>query len=262
LSEGDKMEVALIPPMSGLSYNMDRPLQMMLPAGTKHIQYRTHYHYLTEWDGAHVILDNGMFESGKPTTFESLVATAALYKVDEIVVPDVRAEMIDTMKMAEEFYHFADGFLQDLKLMVVPQGCNVVEVCECVDAHVALLAQCGFVNYIVGVPRWLGEDLYPEARLSVIEHVYRCHPGVQVHLLGLNRRMPTDIRYVVEAYRGIARGVDTDAPFVWASHGSLLADVVDIGYQRPKNYLSLTADKFPVDLVNKNIRTLLEWARG
>jgi hypothetical protein len=256
------MEVALIPPMSGLSFNMERRLQMMLPAGTKHDQYRTHYRYISEADHNHLILDNGMFEAGRPMSFESLIAMAIMYKVNEVVVPDRKGSIGDTMKMAEEFYHFADGILEEVKLMVVPQGGDVVEVCECVDAHIALLAQNGFVNYIVGIPRWLGEELHPEARIEVARHVANCHTGTEIHLLGLNRRLPSDIQHIARHHRSIARGVDTDAPFVWAYNDSLLDGVADIGYQRPKNYLQLTRDKFPVDLVNKNIRTLLEWARG
>ena len=96
----------------------------------------------------------------------------------------------------------------------------------------------------------------------MLEHIRTNYPGTKAHLLGLNRTYPQDVAIAARDFRNTVSGVDTDAPFVWAYNGDELGKVVDINYQRPTLYFQMTADQFPVDLVNKNIRTLLEWARG
>lgn len=78
------------------------------------------------------ILDNGAYENKYPVSIEELIEKACLIRADEIIIPDVFMECVETLKLLESslnyirkhnFHHF--------KLMVAPQGKTNAEYMKC-----------------------------------------------------------------------------------------------------------------------------------
>jgi hypothetical protein len=253
------MEIALIPPVSRLHTNLSSKTQMLIPAALKYHKYSVHYHYLSEWDGSYIIMDNGMFEHGMLSS-DGLVDLALKYHAHEIVVPDAKGDRDKSINLAEDFMN-AWPKDADMSFMFVPQGQSLEEVTECIDAYTSLIAHLSLPKAIIGLPRWMGEEFVPNARLLLLDYLADNAPEMKAHLLGVNRKMPADVREAAKIHRGYVRSMDTDAPFVWAWYGVELSETPS-NAERPTEYFNADPDMYPIDLINKNIRTLREWANG
>lgn len=266
------MQLALIPPVSMLHHTVTRELQMCIPEGLDSSEmYRRHYAYLGTHPGCYVILDNGMFESGEYMGDFDLIKFAKDYKVDEIVMPDVRGRSEDTLEAQRYFmriFHQAYGMTPPSKtpnLMSVIQGFDVKDAKEHVmrvaDSWAVEMVRGRYGKIVFGLPRRMSEDNNRDARVDLIEFIVS-NFGVMfpIHLLGLSRANPRELQYVGKEYGSNVRGVDTSAPFVWTSQNKHL-DAGDIA-DREGNYFDMHASRFPGPLLRHNIETLEGWCRG
>src|SRR6266705_3319591 len=169
-------ELALIPPYSYLDDLRDRRLHMFLPTCLKSHCAPTYEKVAAQ--GWHVVLDNGMFEEGKPYPNSHLFHLAVKYGCREIVMPDVRNSTSGTLEAIGRFLHdywemlrypengVQDDPLMNLRFMAVVQGRNIKEQLELVKALGDLLPK----DSLLGFPRRLTEES-TSARLGIMEEV-------------------------------------------------------------------------------------------
>jgi hypothetical protein len=267
------LQLALIPPVSMLHHLVSRELQMCLPEGLDNSEmYRQTYKYLGTHPGCYVILDNGMFESGEYMGDFDLLQYAKEYKVDEIVMPDVRGRSEDTLEAQRHFmriFHRAYGMTPPSKtpnLMSVIQGHTVREaeehVLKVADSWACEMVRGRYGKVVFGIPRRMSEDTGERSgRIDLVEMIASHYgPMFPIHLLGLSRSNPRELQYIAREFGEFVRGIDTDAPFVWTAEKKHL-DADDTA-ERQEDYLSMEASHFPGPLVRHNIDTLEKWCRG
>jgi hypothetical protein len=256
------MEVALIPPVSRIASTMNLRMQMLIPSALKHKTYRSCYKYLGEWDGAYVIMDNGMFEEDIPRSHEQVIALASEYKADEIVIPDVRGNFQASLDLMRQFLDIGGVDLKHFNYMAVLQGEDLPELITCFKAYLNELEPMVTQGKIVfGLPRRLGEDIGAHVRVEVVDSVRAMYPEAKFHFLGLNRMWMHDFAIAKNYHRGSIRSVDTSAPFVWAYHGREM-QCAYTGNLTVTDYFAAPGQLFDLTLVNRNIDTLKAWANG
>lgn len=90
-------------------------------------------------DSTHVILDNGVIETGEPVYHAGLLDVAERLRVTEVVVPDDPRSAMKTLALAREFmievvYRYADPVertLEGPRRMIVPHGKTLDEWVMC-----------------------------------------------------------------------------------------------------------------------------------
>lgn len=260
------MDVALIPPLCKLSSNVGMRMQMMLPSNLKWHKYETHYRYLSEWDDSYVIMDNGMFEEDKPRSHEEIIKMAIDYKVNEIVIPDARADFKTSLTLMQQFLDTSGPDLNSFNLMAVLQGETQEELVTCFEAYeFELQDQIDDGKVVFGLPRRLGEAMTYDARVQIVDTILGHHPdnkNIKFHFLGLNRMWLNDFATSLRYHRGAVRSIDSSAPFVWAFYGAELRYSRKQVFEVPPDYMIADVNMYNATLVNRNIDTLKVWANG
>ena len=82
--------------------------------------------------GIYIILDNSAPYLGKSVNLSSLLKCISLVKPDEVILPDVINDYNATLKLTEEFIRILPD-KGEMKLMAVPQGCNLDEYIKCYE---------------------------------------------------------------------------------------------------------------------------------
>jgi hypothetical protein len=228
---------------------------MMLPSNLAYANYARAYR--TAAYQSFVILDNGMFENDMISK-DAILDIANTFQVDEVVMPDARGNMEETLLLIENFLNMFEmlTFEKTPNLMAVIQVDDLAQVPAFLD-RIQQLQYYHFDNvmkFTIGIPRRLAEVLAPEARINIVNWLEMKEMSNPVHLLGLNRRMPRDMRDL--AYK--VRSIDTDAAYVWTAQGEYL--VANGTFERPTNYHDLPA--MDGHLMKINIATLDRWADG
>jgi hypothetical protein len=256
------INLALIPPYSMLKKSKHRPLQMMLPKGLQNPDYRKLYMGFGHAEAArdiYVILDNGMFESGQSLSFNRLLSLAVEYNVNEVVMPDIRGNYPATLGLQERFFaHWQGQDLPRLRLMAVVHGDM---------EHVASIAKWAPPNRVVlGFPRRMTEAGNKLARLSLMEQVAQSY-GRQfdMHMLGMSRAWPGELLRAVRQFGPMLRGMDTDAPFVYARAGRILGGgdgSQASAVERQDDYFFTKKSEFDKDTLERNLEVIDLWASG
>ncbi len=258
------MRLALIPPVCMLHHTVKQELQMLIPVGLDYETYRRHYKYLGNSSSFHVILDNGMFE-GNILDDQNLLELAAEYKVSEIVMPDVKDDPVETIERQDAFLCHFDRWYQRqpirapfIKLMAVVQGTDLGSRMD----YIKFVGESDRTNITLGFPRRMTEDYEENDRLITMQWVVQeYHDQFPLHMLGLSRSNPIELRSVARELGPFVRGVDTSAPFVWAAEGGHL-DCQDDIVERQAGYMLLEPAQLPGSLVRHNIGILERWCRG
>jgi len=256
------MEVALISPYSMLHTTLHRKYHMLLPSCLQNPMYREYVNTLTESRDKYVIFDNGMFEDGMMTN-DRIIDMAHSWRVDEIVMPDVRGNAEETLKAV-------DRFLNMFELITLPKAPSLMCVVQiqserefeeflyrAADIERIHFGQTGVFTF--GIPRRLAEDINPLTRVQIAQWISMVLPSNPIHLLGYARhgRHPREFNEVQET-AGIVRSMDTDAPFVWASNEAFMD--TSGRYERPPGYMDITS--ISARHLETNEMILDRWARG
>lgn len=263
-------EIALIPPHSLLAYTKGRKLQMLLPSCMGVPVYERAYKPSN--NRGYTVLDNGMFEKDRPITTQGLLAIASGYQVNEIILPDVRDDSYETYQLIRQFldnYKPFPDIIEDNKgemrfgptpkFMAVIQGKTLAEQQDLVISLDGFLPE----GTVLGFPRRLTELIGPGARIDIMEFVAsKFGQRFKMHMLGIARPWPGDFLRARRQFGDLLRGIDTDAPFVWAAARQELRGLWTPDTERPKDYFDMPAAAFPTGMLHQNIRTLEAWAEG
>lgn len=256
------MEVAHIAPYSMLHLTLHKRFHMLLPSFLQNPDYREHFSTLAESPDKFVIMDNGMFEDGLMTN-DRLIDLAHAWRVNEIVMPDVRGDSLATLKAVDNFLNMFELITlpRTPSLMCVVQIRNISEM-ESFLYTAADIERLHFGHngvFTFGVPRRLAEEIDPYIRIKIAQWVSMVLPTNPIHFLGYARNSthPKQFNEVQEA-SGIVRSIDTDAPFVWAINQAFMD--TSGRYERPPHYMETTmiSDRH----LEINDRILNRWASG
>jgi len=267
------MKLALIPPIDMLDLTCETDMQLMLPQLIDNERYAYTYRQHCKDPDQYVILDNGEAE-GVYTPPENLLDTARYFQVNEVIIPDVIGDYIETMRRFEEFVDIIDNYedhfterLTPLCFMFVAQGKNEKEVKLAIETAL----QYDKVSCIA-LPRHLVKTLSnPEARLRLAKWFEREHgkEGVSIHLLGGAPTHPTEIK--MHSWPRIVRSHDTSSPWNFAHAGKTLRlgntatrppdyfDLPDVDFMMPLPERHDRVEKSDATYLEKNIRLLKGW---
>jgi hypothetical protein len=252
--------VALIPPFCFLRDTGHRALHMFLPECLEDEVQQKEYDSIPRLPGTHILLDNGMFEEGgKPINTETLLHLAGKLRVNEVVLPDVRDSRALT---CEAVVHFLKTYREEtsyrLMFMAVVQGENFADRC----ATIRSLADIVPPGTVLGFPRLLTRES-PKARLELMEWTVSTYGArFRLHMLGMSREWPGELKRAAQQFGPRLRGIDTSAPFIYAYHGRTVRPQWEDKTERPADYFNLPADAFPRDLVRYNTHVLDSWIHG
>jgi hypothetical protein len=257
---GHSMKLALIPPLSHLSYSARCTTHLLL----SHLMDNTETgHRYTAWyrelhdKGDYLILDNAAHELDKGEGIaETLRKAMILGGVNEIVVPDKQQDgalTVEFARRAARYLETPEGTNAYLaagkpRLMYVPQGLTYNEWVHCymglMDVHRSL-SQWGLTGLpMIGLAK--KHALYfPFKQLLSFTGA-----KTDVHLLG----WPGTAGFIDARKWGHVRSMDTARPFVYAIAGiKFYPGGIAEGAHRPVDYFRTPHD-LDLNLLEENIR--------
>lgn len=214
--------------------------------------YTNFYRYSAN---GYVILDNSVMELGAAVNVEFLEAAVMKFMPRELVLPDVPHDDKATFKNAQEYAPYFKNKYPDIKLMVVPQGENLI--CWMKDYYKYL--QIPEVD-VIGIPKHR-----KEMRLDILQAIDKDRPTRwEHHLLGTWGNPIIEIP-IVQKYYPWVRGIDSKIPVRLGRLGIALHPVhgllFDGRYELPDMPFDVQDDPFPV-IVQHNIDVMRRWADG
>ncbi len=196
-------------------------------------------------EGAYIILDNGVIETGKPLTIERLLFCAEMIGAQEIILPDVFLDCDATLDSTHYALEIARQKRPDLKLMGVPQGKTIEEWVSCA------LLMLEFDIDTIGIPKVLTSIGGRDARLEVLMTLGNLLRGLDIHLLGC-WSSPLEVATIHAAsLRGVikpVRGVDSALPYVYARSGLFINEA-----ERPEGHIDFNDYKTYEKDILKNL---------
>lgn len=267
------MKLALIAPISWLATSEVTNYQLMLPQLLQDQKYADHYRKLCKRSDQYVILDNGAAEGQDKFSNAQLVGIAIYAQVNEVVVPDVLRDQVETLNRMEQFFKDIEGDklrndafnyddVRKLKFMGVAQGRTLQEVKDCIDIMMELH---GERLHTIALPRHLietTEDM--SARIDLSMYIFNEYTGpqggIQVHCLGA---APTyNKEMLLLGQLGTVRGMDTSMPYNYAYQGVEIDSDTAWEIKRPPRYFSRPARNFDNTILHHNIGVMKRWANG
>lgn len=210
------MKVAIIPPTSLLEeYGMmGDEYHLCLSARVLQDQVYAEFYRWRSKLGDWVILDNSAHEQLEGQRVEQLVDAATRIDPHEIVLPDRLFFGEDTADLACEALPVFRRLFPHAKLMGVPQGRTRDEWEACLQ----VLTQLGVDT--VGISK--DYEVWPEQLYGLIGLAASYgFTREQIHLLGWGRNL-----WELAALAGLARGVDSAKPIVYALEGVTLPHAI------------------------------------
>lgn len=247
--------------------------QMLVEATREHTPYIDFYKERAQ-NGDFIILDNGVWETGKSVTDNDLLSAADHLGASEVVIPDVMRDAESTLTLASGFintyrrrYHSLSHEGRRPRLMFVPQGANFHEWLDCYYRGINKFGQ--YIDTI-GIPKWLGcmtPDNYQGRGLLLSAPAMQFFARFDYHLLGVNTLSELEyLRLYDQRLLAHIRSADTSLPFVMAqednAHGafriqnSLRSAVVELQTKRIDNYFDADLHRFSFSAVQDNIEAL------
>ncbi len=204
------------------------------------------------------ILDNGAAE-GDLVAAEELITLAAEIGANEIIVPDVLGDELETIWKAREFKAIAEAH-PEFKYIGVIQGTNYKTLSQCL----MFMESMKYMS-IYALPRIMcKDDQY--ARATFAAGHYKSHPSVKYHCLGSS--------YWCEETKVLAnlpmvRSMDTAMPIKMGIRGQRIesdssynVETHDLSYFEWQSKHGLILKEFQGGAIDGNIRTFLEWAQA
>jgi hypothetical protein len=252
------MQIALIPPLSWLTYVSLTRYQLMLPFLLKDNNYMQVYGDLCRDSKQYVILDNGAAEK-QFTDPSELLTTIAQMRPSEVVAPDVLSEGAETvmtttafMKMLKDSSSFGR-----VNVAVVAQGKNRDQALNTVQQ---LLEEFNDDIHAIHIPRLLVDTMSVNgfiARIKLAQDI-RQITDKEIHFLGASPYWVLETKEAAQL--GFVRGIDTSMPFNYAYHSKYIDGPEEIG--RPADYFYAPSSYFDTLCLSGNVHTMHRWANG
>lgn len=225
------MKIATILPTSHLHMEAESDYHMCLA----HLMGNSEYRKFFEWQaarGAHVIMDNGVVETGMPLPAHKLFELAAASGITEMTLPDeINDRMLtfhlheNALKLQSEYYHRLDvekipESIQ--KVMLIPQGCTQNDWTYSVMDMLRLARKYSHTVSAVGISKFCVGELMFSSRLEALASVPQLiESDLNIHLLGCPGS-PTEIMRIANRFGERIRGVDSGLPVFYTLVGQEL----------------------------------------
>jgi len=254
------IDICIIPPLNHMDYALKGDRLFALAHYV--LQDENYCEFFRQNRNKYIIMDNGAAEGQNLTLGELLLAIDKI-KPDEVIVKDVllnkdatiRASISSARAIKERYPH--------IKLMMVPQGRNVVEWLGC---YYTFLEEplCDVIGISkISVPECFKNiSISPEISdcrnvcLQVLAYLGLL--GKPLHLLGMGN--PNEYReYSDEPYKSYIRSTDSAYTMVAAFNGQDFVEVQQFTrYPTKEEYFSAVLDHKQSELAAKNIEYLKE----
>jgi len=246
------MKAALIPPRGLEMTALMSDIHLVLPLR----ELITNTDYVSAYTkarsrGDYVILDNGCAEAQLVDGL-TLVKFATQIGAHEIVAPDVMDDAERTFELTRYFLkEYPDAL--DYNIMGVLQG-------EDMEQRATLARAFDKIDAIttLGIPKVHIRRAGSEMRHRIVEWVLEMFPGrFKIHLLGLSRHYPTEIRD--QDFPSEVRSVDSALPYKLAEDGIRMAGRFVQHSKRRTSFFTKFAG-VDQELLLQNIATFKQWA--
>jgi hypothetical protein len=209
----------------------------------------------------YVILDNGAYELGRSVPFQHVVEVAKEIGPDEIVLPDVFLDKKETILAACEghkIFMAEPEWAAYINLMVAPQGKNLTEWLQCLDALINAMKPD-----VIGIPVVYEKMM---GRGVLIKNVIRLlggdsHYQPEIHLLGWDGDLYKLSCYARDFPLWI-RGIDSAKPFYYSISPSPTSLNQGTPRKRPNNYFGLLESDLDVEVLQSNLDLIYSAAEG
>jgi hypothetical protein len=192
-----------------------------------------------------IMLDNGMFEEGKPMSPAKLAAIAEELKADVVFAPDLVGDRQATLAMTEEFLNLS--FHAKWQVGMIPQGHDPEDIVQCFEDFISR----GYLSLGMGPPviglSFLNDR--PEVvRLMKRKGYFDMH-DIWFHMLGLYNTQE------IAEWPSTIKTMDTVKPFKAAYHNY---EVVNCprGLGKWDTKMTFPIEAHGVSLLFKNIATM------
>lgn len=229
------MNLCTINPKGAWEWMYENPTVMLL---THLVEEYPEYAEMARNSKVYKILDNSLIELGGALSMERLVAAADKIKADEIILPDVFQNSVETIKEAKKSIAWLKehNMLGKYKIMVVCHGKTLEEWKYCFD-QVNAMSEVD----VIGVPKvtatWLPNhnraDLFPVFKNTKKE----------IHLLGSWYNLSELLTLGKECW-DFVRSADTCLPALCAIQNKGVWDNRDGTIELDREYSELTREKY------------------
>jgi len=236
------MQVCLIAPRSMLEWTTLGDMHFIVPLTADEAFYAKEEKYK--------IIDNGVYETGRPMSLEDFIQLALRVRADEIIIPDVMFNWEATYENAyTAFEEFKDKVLP-FKTMIVPQAKHPA---QWVDAY-AQMTRSFPEAHSIGVPKWLDGRFH--CRAAMMHYLAKTGKLDERphHFLGVD-----NLADLSNLPSWAIRSCDTSKPFTYAYSGKALGrwttqELKRVDLEGPRINPAFH------DILRQNIHTLLEIA--
>lgn len=168
---------------------------------------------------ASVMLDNGMFEEGKPLSVDELFELCEAIQPNVVFAPDQVGDKVTTLEMSKEFHRKVREAKKPWNVAFIPQGANPVDIAHCYYNMASFLYH-DKKDHEDTTPPIIGISFLNDRPkvIAEIQREYKTLAPVWHHFLGM---------YGLDEIKTWPQGVyscDTIKPFKAAFHGYTLED--------------------------------------
>lgn len=248
------MRIATIVPRQSLHLTKGDDYFMCL-AHLMHNPRYAQFFYDRAEDGKHVIMDNGVVETGIPMSIERLYHIRAGHRTMEIILPDVMHNTVKTLQMgnlAFEWVMARYDIQTPLNVMAVPQGKTEDEWLTCMREMVFWPVRS------IGISRFVLD--HSKSRLSLLMQAEELiESNKEIHILGCPED-PLSMFQLDQCFPERLRGVDSGAPTFYTAGGTMMG----VGHPRPEvkvDFLDYDSSKDAI-LMEHNVQWWRDRCRG
>lgn len=222
------MKIATILPTAHLELEAETDYHMCLAHLMENKTYRSFYAWQAA-RGAHVIMDNGVVETGEPLSMFQLMRIALQVGVTEMTLPDKLNDRRETLHLHSDALNMLQDYNPEQRVMLIPQGYTRADWVDSVNDMLSLaerfpdqVSAIGISKFQVnGIAHCAAGTMYND-RLQALRAVPQLFTsGVAIHLLGCTDYID-ELMYIQDALPGVIRGVDSGLPTFYTMHNQEL----------------------------------------
>ena len=204
------MKIATIVPCQFFDLIKDDDYLMCLA----HLMHDMDYAYFFSaraYEGKHIIMDNGVVETGVSMSMNQIWEIAADNEISEIILPDIMHNANETLKAGEKAFKYFSAGQWHGSLMAVPQGETDDEWIDCVHAMLEWPVRT------IGISRFVLDHC--SSRLGLLKKVEELiYSSKEIHLLGCPED-PLAVHQMNLYFHDRIRGVDSATPSFYTAGG-------------------------------------------
>lgn len=238
------MKISTILPTSYLFLEAESDYHLCLAHQVKKDPDYADFFWRRAANGAFVIMDNGIVETGSPLSIEELVSLADLIECQEMVLPDSIGNADETIERSFRALRSAGPqHICGLSLMAVPQGSTPDEWIECVREMLLWNVDT------IGITRFLVPKVFPSRSEALKRVPELIASDKDIHMLGCPGH-PREIAEIDKAFPDRIRGVDSGIAAIYTQVSTIMRND---GQSKPNQVIDLDTIDLNEEILKRNI---------